>query len=242
MARKKSWMWRIAFAAGLLAAAGAAAAEPSADAEPAPGALKHAVVCPPFKGDPAVATVYRDELVKLLKSAEGIEYLEGVRAMARRTPEFTYRINGSVVTNEDHARFVLVTLTDEARKEQIASHIAPASTEPAVIAAWNRTIQADIKRRAAKLPFECRIKRRAGQESVSMDRGLGSGLEPGMVLYVSADEETLISPATGEIIGRDSPRAVGQIQVFRVMEDAAYARPVEGTKLPRFSRLYAKSF
>ena len=75
-----------------------------------------------------------------------------------------------------------------------------------------------------------------------MDRGLGSGLAPGMVLYVSVDEETLISPATGEIIGRDSPRAVGQIQIFRVMEDAAYARPVAGTKLPRFSKLHAKSF
>lgn len=242
MAWKKSWMWLVAVAAGMLAAGGAEAAEPSAAAEPPPAALKHAVVCPPFKGDPAIAAIYRDELVKLLKSAEGVEYLEGVRARARRTPEFTYRINGSVVTNEEGERFVLVTLVDDARKEQIASHIAPASTEPAIIAGWIRTIQADIKRRASKLPFECRIARRAGQESVSMDRGLGSGLEPGMVLYVSADEETLISPTTGEVIGRDSPRAVGQIQVFRVMEDAAYARPVEGTKLPRFSRLYARSF
>lgn len=240
MARNRFWMWAAGCAVGMLATVGASAAEPSAVL--APVVLKHAVVCPPFKGDPAIATVYRDELVKLLKSAEGVEYLEGTRALARRTPEFTYRINGSVVTNEEGHPFVLVTLVDAARKEQIASHIAPASTEPAVVSAWVRTIQADLKRRASKLPFECRVRRRQGQESVSMDRGLGSGLEPGMVLYVSVDEETLISPATGEIIGRDSPRAVGQIQIFRVMEDSSYARPVAGTKLPRFAKLYAKSF
>ena len=241
MAWTRHWMRAAACAAGVWAAAGAAAAEAPA-AEPAPAGLKHAVVCPPFKGDPAVATVYRDEMVKLLKTAPGVEYLEGVRALARRTPEFTYRINGSVVTNEDGQRFVLVTLTDEARKEQIASHIAPAATEPAIVSGWVRTIQADVKRRAQKLPFECRVRRRTGQESVSLDRGLGSGLEPGMVLYVSEDEETLLSPATGEVIGRDSPRAVGQIQVFRVMEDSAYARPVAGTKLPRFAKLHARSF
>ena len=63
-----------------------------------------------------------------------------------------------------------------------------------------------------------------------------------MVLYVSADEEPLLSPVTGEVIGRDSPRAAGQIQIFRVMEDAAYARPVPNTQLPRFSKLYARSF
>lgn len=238
MARKWIWIWAAVCTAGTWAS-GAAAAE---TAEPPPVVLKHAVVCPPFKGDPAIATVYRDEMVKLLKAAEGVEYLEGVRALARRTPEFTFRINGSVVTNEEGKPFVLVAVVDEARQEQIASHIAPASTEPAVVSAWIRTIQADIKRRASKLPFECRVTRRTGQESVSLDRGLNAGLEPGMVLYVSADEETLISPNTGEIIGRDSPRAVGQIQIFRVMEDSAYARPVAGTKLPRFTKLFARSF
>lgn len=233
-------MWAAVCAAATWASVAARAEEPAAVS--APAVLKHAVVCPPFKGDPAIAAVYHDEMVKLLKSADGVEYLEGVRALARRTPEFTYRINGSVVSDEEGKRFMLVTLTDEARKEQIASHIAPASTEPAVVSGWIRTIQADVKRRASKLPFESRVTRRAGQESVSLDRGLGSGLEPGMVLYVSVDEETLISPATGEIIGRDSPRAVGQIQVFRVMEDAAYARPVAGTQLPRFAKLFARSF
>lgn len=236
MARNTFWLWAVGVWACGLVAGRAIAAEPAP--APAPIVLKHAVVCPPFKGDPAIASIYHAEMVKMLQSASGVEYFEG----ARRLPEFSYRISGSIVTNEDGQFFVLVTLADEARKEQIASHVAPASLDPAIIAGWSRTIQADIDRRASKLPFECRVDRQQGQESVSLDRGLGSGLQPGMVLYVSMDEEPLLSPVTGEIIGRDSPRAAGQIQIFRVMEDAAYARPVMDTKLPRFSKLYARSF
>ena len=228
------WWASVGLAFGL-ALGGAQAAEKEQAQLPV---LKHAVVCPPFKGDEALASIYHAEMAKMLKSAAGIEYFEG----ARQLPAFSFRINGSIVTNEDGQSFVLVALVDEARKEQIASHIAPASSDRSVISAWSRTIQTDIDRRAAKLPFECRITRQQGQESFSLDRGLASGLEPGMVLYVSADEEPLLSPVTGEVIGRDSPRAAGQIQIFRVMEDAAYARPVPNTQLPRFSKLYARSF
>ena len=235
MVRRISWRF---WAGGLLIgwlAAGAIAAEP----EPAvPVVLKHAVTCPPFKGDTAIASIYHAEMVKMLKAAPGVEYYEGARAL----PEFYYRINGSIVTNEDGQFFVLVSLVDEERKEQLASHVAPASLDKDVIAGWSRTIQADIARRAEKLPFECRITRQQGQESISLDRGLGAGLQPGMVLYVSVDEEPLLSPVTGEVIGRDSPRAAGQIQVFRVMDDSAYARPVMDAKLPRFDKLYARSF
>jgi hypothetical protein len=212
------------------------------EAAPAPAVLRHAVACPPFKGDSPLASVYCGEMVKMLKATEGIEYLEGSRAVGRQAPEFTFHVNGSIVVNEEGQPFVVVTLTDEARKEQIASHVAPASPEPAAMAAWKRTIQADMTRRASKLPFECRVHRQTGQESVTLDRGLDAGLQPGMVLYVSVDEEPLISPVTGEIIGRDSPRAAGQIQIFRVMENTAYARPVLNAKLPRFSRLYARKF
>ncbi len=229
----------VACAAFLLAAhAGAATEETLA----VTNILRHAVACPPFKGDQAVASIYHAELVKMLQTAPGIEYLEGRHALMQRAPEFTYRVNGSVVTNEDGQLFVMVTLEDNARKEQIASSIAPASTDPLAIAAWKRTIQTDMTRRASKLPFECRIRRQQGQESVSLDRGLDAGLQPGMVLYVSMDEEPLLSPITGEIVGRDSPRAAGQIEIFRVMERSAYARPVGDTTLPRFSRLYARTF
>lgn len=235
MARKRVGLWAVFGLAFGLATCGTLAAE----AEKAPGAiLKQAVVCPPFKGDKALASIYHAEIAKMLKSASGIEYFEG----ARRLPAFSFRINGSIVTNEDGQFFVSVAVVDEARKEQIASHVAPASSDRALVASWSRTIQADIDRRASKLPFECRITRQRDQESISLDRGLASGLEPGMVLYVSVDEEPLLSPVTGEIIGRESPRAAGQIQVFRVMEDAAYARPVLNAKLPRHAKLFARSF
>ena len=235
----RNWMRQIlAGCAGLVLAAGL----PAPAAEEAPVVLRHAVACPPFKGDPAIAAIYHAEMVRMLRATEGVAYLEADRPRPRRNPEFTYHINGAIVTNEDGQLFVMVTLTDEARQERIASHIAPASIDPEIVAAWTRTIQADMTRRARKLPFECRVRRKAGQASVSLDRGLDAGLQPGMVLYVSMEEEALISPVTGEVIGRDSPRAVGQIQIFRVMEDTAYARPVLDTKLPLFAKLYAREF
>ncbi len=242
---RQRWIRQVAFGcvAVLLAAGGTASwAEEAPASKQASVLLRHAVACPPFKGHSDLAGIYHAEMVKMLKATDGIEYLEGARALARRVPEFTYRINGSIVENEEGQPFVVVTLMDEARKERIASHVAPASAEPSTIDAWKRTIQADMRRRSAKLPFECRVRRQQGQGSVSLDRGLDSGLQPGMILYVSMDEEPLMSPVTGEIIGRDSPRAVGQIEVFRVMENTAYARPYGETKLPRFSKLFARTF
>ena len=234
MAGMRKWLGAIVGLACGLAAGGAGAAE----AAPAAPTLNHAVVCPPFKGDTVVAGLYHAEMVRMLKSTPGIEYFDGARPL----PEFTFRVNGEVETNEEGQVFVRVTVLDAARKEQIASHVAPASLDPDLIAGWSRTIQTDMTRRASKLPFECRVSRQRGQESVSLDRGLGAALEPGMVLYVSADEEPLISPATGEIVGRDSPRAVCQILIFRVMDDAAYARPTLDSKLPRFENLFGRSF
>ncbi len=100
-----------------------------------------------------------------------------------------------------------------------------------------------IERRTSKQPFECRaIRRRRGQISLSLDRGLDSGLKPGTVLDLAMEAESLISPVTGEMVGRDSPRSVGQIKVFRVMSKTAYARPVEGTKIPATKTLCARSF
>lgn len=237
-ARKTAMRLGTALGLALMLQPGWAADPPAPDLP----VLRHAVVCPPFEGEPELAALYHAAMVNMLKAADGIEYLEAPRALGRRAPAFLYRVQGSIVTNETGAPFVMMTLVDTARKEQIASHVAPASSKPAVLAAWKRTIQADMTRRAAKLPFECRVRRQAGQESVTLDRGLGSGLEPGMVLLLSVDEEPLISPVTGEIVGRDSPRALGRIQVFRVRENAAYARPVLDTKLPRFTRLHARQF
>jgi len=205
--------------------------------------LKHAVVCPPFKGNSELASLYHEEMVDLLKSEKGVEYLEGVRALSRRAPQYTYRVLGSIETNEEGDSFILISLMDQARKEQVASHIAPASEKKTDLKNWRRAMKTAIERRTSKQPFECRAtRRRRGQSSISLDRGLDSGLKPGMVLELAREEETLISPDTGEVVGRDSPRAVGQIKVFRVMASSAYARPVEGTEIPRTKSLCARSF
>lgn len=239
----RHWIQRtIAASAAIVMGLGSVSALAADEPVVAPVVLRHAVACPPFKGEAALASIYQAEMVQMLKTTPGVEYLEGPRALARNAPEFTYRVNGSIVTNEEGQSFVMVTLTDDARKERIASLVAPASAEPAALEAWKRTVQADMTRRASKLPFECRVRRQTGQGSVSLDRGLGAGLQPGMVLFVSMEEEPLISPVTGEVIGRDSPRAVGKIQIFRVMDHTAYARPVLDTKIPLFAKLYARTF
>lgn len=238
MRRKKvCWMAVAGVAAATMMVIAVSAVEPS----PSVTVLRQAVFCPPFKGPAELAGLYHAQLVAMLQEAEGVEYLEGLR-MRLRAPEFSYRIQGEVIVDEEGQAFVTVTLIDTARKEQIASYVAPVSTEPATLEAWKHTLKRDIQRRASKLPFECRIRRKMGQNSYSLDRGLGSGLQPGMVLHVALDEEPLFSQATGEIIGRDSPRAVGQIQVFRVMERTAYARPLDGAQLPRSGKLYARTF
>jgi uncharacterized protein (DUF736 family) len=204
--------------------------------------LRHAVACPPFKGPSELAQLYHGELVALLKETETVEYLEGPRALSRRAPEYSFRVAGKIVEGEDGERYVSVTLTDAARKEAIATHLAPASTQAAEIAAWRKTLKENIRRRSSRLPFECRVRFQRGQNSLTLDRGLGSGLRPGMLLDVALAEELLISPRTGEVVGRDVARPIGQVKVFRVMETSAYARPVGDAKLPRSRRLVAKTF
>ena len=82
MARIRGRWWAVVGLACVWAAAGAWAAE----AGKAPAAiLKHAVICPPFKGDAAIAAIYHAEMTKMLKAAPTIEYFEG----ARRMPAFS---------------------------------------------------------------------------------------------------------------------------------------------------------
>ena len=222
------------------AEAEAAAAIPAEDI-PALSTLRHAVVCPPFKGDPDLAALYRDELLRTLRTSPRIDLLEGDRALARNVPAFTYRISGEVFDDAGQS-FVSIQLTDAARRETIASFISPASDNPALLAQWTQVVRTDMQRRVDALPFECRILRKQGQNSLTLDRGLSSGLRPGMVLQAVVAEEPLISPFTGEEFGRDTPAPVGPVRVFRVNEDNAYARPLPDTSIPRKGTLYAREF
>lgn len=230
-------------AGGLYAPSAAPAAElRAAEAPPSLDTLRHAVVCPPFKGDEDLAKLYHGEMVKLLQQTDHVEYLEGSRALAKNAPAFTYRLTGETFHEKNGAAFISITLTDAVRKEKLVSWISPISTNRSDIAAWRKTVQADMLRRVAAVPFECRIQRKFGQSSVSLDRGLSAGLRPGMRLYAVLAESPLISAETGEEVGRDTPRALGKIKIFRVNANTAYARPEPGTTLPRTGRLYVREF
>jgi hypothetical protein len=222
------------------AEAEAAASIPAAEIPPL-STLRHAVVCPPFKGDPDIAALYRDELLCTLRSSPRVDLLEGDRALARNAPAFTYRISGEVFSEEGQS-FVSLQLTDAARRELIASFVSPASRNPAALNQWKRVVRADMQRRVDAIPFECRILRKQGQDSLTLDRGLSSGLRPGMVLQAVVEEEPLISPFTGEEFGRDTPAPVGPVRVFRVNEANAYARPLPDATVPRKGSLYAREF
>ena len=223
------------------AAAEAAAAIPAGEIPPL-STLRHAVVCPPFKGDPDLANLYRDEFLRTLRSSPRVDLLEGDRALARNAPVFAYRIAGEIFT-EAGQPFISIQLTDAARRETIASFISPASDKPALLAQWTQVVRTDMQRRVDAVPFECRILRKQGQDSLTLDRGLSSGLRPGMVLQAVVAEEPLISPFTGEEFGRDTPAPVGPVRVFRVNDDNAYARPLPDTpSIPRKGSLYAREF
>ena len=110
------------------------------------------------------------------------------------------------------------------------------------MAGWCALVRADLARRVARVPFECRVEAVPGRDALILDRGLGSGLEPRTTLYVGGEEEVLIDPRTGEAVGRDAPRAYGQVTVYRVNARTAYARPVAGTVLPERATLVGRSF
>ena len=135
-----------------------------------------------------------------------------------------------------------IQLVDGYRNEVMATHRTAASTNAASLEAWCRVVKKDMDRRGAHVPFECMVQREEGREALVLDRGLDAGLEPRMTLYVSGKEEVLLDPQTGEVVGRDAPRAYGQIVVYRVNAHNAYARPVEGTKLPKRGTWVARSF
>ena len=205
--------------------------------------LRHAVACPPFTGLEPYAQLCHEKVVAMLKqAATEIEFLEGTAASAKKAPKFTYRLYGEVCEGRDGTPEVTVTLVDAARQEEIASYTAPISDASADLSAWISVVRADMRRRVRKMPFECSVEAEKGRTTLTLDRGRSSGLQPGMVFYISGMEEEILDHNTGEVIGRDSPRAYGKIVVFRVNALNAYARPTEGTELPKRGQFFAHAF
>lgn len=214
---------------------------PPADSVPLDG-LRHAVACPPFQGPAEVASVYRDEIIRLLNANPRIEFLEGSKALAKNAPAFIYHLTGEVAPGKDGALTVSVRLVDVARRETIATFSSPVSTNRADLAKWCRTVRRDMDRRARAIPFECAVQQHADSPNLTLDRGLSAGLQPGMVLYVLRRETPILSHATGQEIGRDTPRALGLVKIYRVVDNAAYARPLPGTVIPKNRKIYAREF
>lgn len=217
----------ILFSLGLLLCAGVLQAQ---DYQP-PEGLRHAVVCPPFKGAKDLATRYHDALIEALKKTAHVDVLDAAR---KHPPHYTYRIEGQLLPSSlpDGDPLLVLTMMDLARREEIASYISPITESG--LNQWVRNTLDAITSKMAILPFECRLTRtRVQQASFSLDRGLSAGLQPGMVLRVAEAEDDLISPESGMVVGRNAPHAFGQIRIFRVEENNAYARPVEGTVFPR---------
>ena len=211
------------------------------DALPLDG-LRHAVACPPFQGPADLASVFRDEIIRLLTANPRVEFLEGAKALAKNAPAFIYHLTGQVAPGPDGELAVTVRLVDVARKETIATYTTPASTNRADLAQWCRTIRRDMTRRARAIPFECAVQQHSDSPNLTLDRGLSSGLQPGMVLYVLRRETPILSHATGQEVGRDTPRALGLVKIYRVVENAAYARPLPGTVIPKNRKIYAREF
>lgn len=211
-------------------------------AEPAPSLadLRHAVLCPPFTGEEPLARLYHDTLVKLLKESHNVCFLDA--AAAKKAPVFLYRVDGSVTLLPDGSPVVSIRLVDVARGDVLADYTAPASADKSRLAAWCRVVRKDLKRRVRHIPFECGAHRQFGQDSLTLDRGADAGLLPRMVFYLSEMGEPILDHNTGKIIGRDTPRTIGQVVVFRVTDRNAYVRPLPGTAIPRRAKLFVRSF
>ena len=121
--------WLVAASAVWTMAAATQAEEPEVSTD----GLRHAVVCPPFKGPSALAALYHGEMVKMLQGTDGIDYVEGSRTLRRHPPEFTFRVVGKIAEEADGQAYVTVSLVDTARKEQVASQVSLASADGAKV-------------------------------------------------------------------------------------------------------------
>jgi len=215
-------------------------AAPAADAQTgsAPSPLRHAITVPAFKGESDRATAYRDALLERLRSCPRIELIPYSR---RTRPVYTYRVDGKILGEGKEAQ-VEIKVVDLARDETLFTTVLPAETA-ADLAAWEEAASENIARATAVMPFECAVNPpRKGNVSYVIDRGLAAGIYPGLVLNIAVEEDPLLDPETGEIIGRHSRRSFGQVQIFRVGEQSSYGRSI-GNPFPEDAeRFVAREF
>ena len=159
----------------------------------------------------------------------------------RVRPVYTYRVDGRILGEGKDAK-IEIKVTDLAREEVLFNSVLPAATADD-FAAWEESAGANIARASAVMPFECAVTPpRKGNTSYVIDRGLAAGIYPGLVLDIAVEEDPLIDPDSGEIIGRHSKRSFGKVQIFRVGEQSSYARSVGEAFPETAARFVAREF
>jgi hypothetical protein len=229
---------RVLLAAAFAAACCLAAPAARAQAGTAPSPLRHAITVPAFKGESDRATAYRDALLQRLRECPRVELIPYSR---RVRPVYTYRVDGRILGEGKEAK-IEIKVTDLAREEVLFTSVLPAATAED-LAAWEDTASANIARASAVMPFECAVTPpKKGTASYVIDRGLAAGIYPGLVLDIAVEEDPLIDPDTGDVIGRHSKRSFGKIQIFRVGDQSSYGRSI-GEPFPESAaRFVAREF
>ena len=221
-------------AAACLLAAPAARAQ----AGTAPSPLRHAITVPAFKGESERATAYRDALLQRLRDCPRVELIPYSR---RVRPVYTYRIDGRISGEGKEAK-IEIKVTDLARDEVLFTSVMPAAGAED-LAAWEDAASENIARASAVMPFECAVTPpKKGTASYVIDRGLAAGIYPGLVLDIAVEEDPLLDPDTGDVIGRHSKRSFGKIQIFRVGDQSSYGRSIGEPFPENAARFVAREF
>lgn len=82
------------------------------------------------------------------------------------------------------------------------------------------------------LPVEGSVVTVTEDGEVVVNRGAQFGVQPGQTMEMRVEGPLLIDPETGEMLGRQTGRAIGLLRVTRVEERVAYCEVVEGEPRP----------
>ena len=80
-------------------------------------------------------------------------------------------------------------------------------------------------------PFEGSVIKVDGDE-VLINRGSEFGVEPGQMLVMETEGETLIDPSTGAVLGVEDGDQIGTMKVTKVREKFSYCQVTDGEKSP----------
>ena len=83
-----------------------------------------------------------------------------------------------------------------------------------------------------KEKFDAAVVKVAGDGMVIINRGSEHALPVGKEMVMCEEGELLVDPGTGEVLGREKGKELGQLKVERVNEKISYCSVISGTKKP----------